>query len=91
MASAQRWTASSISGSEMVRGGVKQDESETPEDAREELSAADILEGDVISVSLDQKGRASEILVISQAKSRGAGIKRRGCCRMRKAISEKDI
>ncbi|MCI9633686.1 MAG: hypothetical protein HFH18_10695 [Ruminococcus sp.] len=51
----------------------EQDESETPEDAREELSAADILEGDVISVSLDQKGRASEILVISQAKSRGAG------------------
>lgn len=44
------------------------DTGEIPENSAEELSAADISEGDVISIHLDQKGNASEILVISRAK-----------------------
>lgn len=39
----------------------------------EEIPASDISEGDVVSASLDKKGNASKILVISQAGPGGAG------------------
>ena len=61
-------------GTEISDDGSNEDTGESEEQfAEEEISSSEISEGDVVTVSLDKKGNASRILIISQADPGGAG------------------